>query len=593
MSAAKKRKIDDEGRVFNSEWCTKYLVVPHNKGVICLICQTTIAVMKEYNVKRHYTTKHSTQFDEVVGQARLDTIEHLKNSIEKQQCVLPTYKKNSEVVTKLSYKLCECMAEKGKSYSDGEFIKNCLTIFTEYACPEKKHLVEKTSLSRFTVSRRTKDLSDNIKETLKERLKSCDAFSLALGESTDRSDTPQLVIFIRAVTAGFDIVEEFLDMASLSITGQDVCEQVLKVVEKFELNPAKLCGVTTDGAPSMTDRTTGLTKEFLNAVGAQDVVVSHCIIHQENLCTKVLDFAEVMRNVVQCVNYIRARGLYQFKAFLDELDSEYPDAVYFSAVCSLSRAAALKRFWNLRLEIKFFMESKHQNVAFLSDENWLNDLAFLTDITQHLSDLNLQLQSKDQLVNKLFEHVCAFEKKLELFQAQLSRGTLTHFTCLFTRKLEYPDLDCTNYAGCVQKLRDELANRYPNFRQNEIKLKLFAQPFDLSVKDCLNNCQMELIELQANMDIKRKYQESSLVDFYKLCVCEKFPNLCHHARRMTSLFGSTYCCEQFFSKMKLAKARSKIQLTEEHLTSQLRVATTSVKADIDKLCKDSKFQVSH
>ena len=31
MSAAKKRKIDDEGRVFNSEWCTKYLVAPHNK----------------------------------------------------------------------------------------------------------------------------------------------------------------------------------------------------------------------------------------------------------------------------------------------------------------------------------------------------------------------------------------------------------------------------------------------------------------------------------------------------------------------------------------------------------------------------------
>ena len=90
---------------------------------------------------------------------------------------------------------------------------------------------------------------------------------------------------------------------------------------------------------------------------------------------KVLDFAEVMRNVVQCVNYIRARGLNhrQFKAFLDELDSEHPDVVYISAVRWLSRAATLKRFWNLRQEIKFFMESKHQNVAFLSDENWLND----------------------------------------------------------------------------------------------------------------------------------------------------------------------------------------------------------------------------
>ena len=107
----------------------------------------------------------------------MDKIEHLKKSIEKQQGVFTTYKKNPELVTKLSFKLCECLAEKGKPFSDREFIKDCLTIFTEYACPEKKHLVDQTSLSRFTVSRRTNDLSDNIKETLKEKLKSCEAFS--------------------------------------------------------------------------------------------------------------------------------------------------------------------------------------------------------------------------------------------------------------------------------------------------------------------------------------------------------------------------------------------------------------------------------
>ena len=45
--------------------------------------------------------------------------------------------------------------------------------------------------------------------------------------------------------------------------------------------------------------------------------------------------------------------------------------MYFSAVRWLSRAATLKSFWNLRQEMKFFIENKHQNVAFLSDENWL------------------------------------------------------------------------------------------------------------------------------------------------------------------------------------------------------------------------------
>ena len=97
-------------------------------------------------------------------------------------------------------------------------------------------------------------------------------------------------------------------MASLSstITGEDICGHVIRVVEKFELNPAKLCGLTTDGASSMTGRTNGFTKTFLDAVGAQDVVVSHCIIHQENLCTTALAFSEVMKNDVQCADYIRA-----------------------------------------------------------------------------------------------------------------------------------------------------------------------------------------------------------------------------------------------------------------------------------------------
>ena len=143
MSTAKKRKIDCEARVFNSEWCTKYFVIPHNLCVICLVCQNTTAVFKEYNINRHYTTKHSFQFNKIVGQARIDKIEQMKNSFMKQHSVFYHIQKNSELVTKLSFKFCECMPEKGKSFTDGEFIKNCLTMFTEYACHEYKHLWNK------------------------------------------------------------------------------------------------------------------------------------------------------------------------------------------------------------------------------------------------------------------------------------------------------------------------------------------------------------------------------------------------------------------------------------------------------------------
>ena len=111
-----------------------------------------------------------------------------------------------------------------------------------------------------------------------------------------------------------------------------------------------------------------------------------------------------------------------------------------------------------------FIESNYQNAAFLSDGNWLNDLAFLTDITQNLSEMNLKLQERHLLVNILFEHICALEKKFELSQFQLGRATLTHFMCLSVRKMEFPDIYSTNYAASVQKLCDELTSRFPDFR---------------------------------------------------------------------------------------------------------------------------------
>ena len=64
MSAAKKQKIYERT---DNGWCSKYLVVSHNQSVVC---HNTIAVTKEYNAKSHYTTKHSSQFDEIACQER-------------------------------------------------------------------------------------------------------------------------------------------------------------------------------------------------------------------------------------------------------------------------------------------------------------------------------------------------------------------------------------------------------------------------------------------------------------------------------------------------------------------------------------------
>ena len=54
-----------------------------------------------------------------------------------------------------------------------------------------------------------------------------------------------------------------------------------------------------------------------------------------------------------------------------------------------------------------------------------------------------------------------------------------------------------------------------------------------------------------------------------------YPNLSQHALRFIALFGSTYCCEQFFSRMKKVETHTRSKLTDEHLSGILRLATSS------------------
>lgn len=71
-----------------------------------------------------------------------------------------------------------------------------------------------------------------------------------------------------------------------------------------------------------------------------------------------------MQIVIKCVTFIRARGLNhrQFQDYLKIMEADSGDVVYFSEVRWLSRGKMLKICYDLRNEIKSFMESKGKPV---------------------------------------------------------------------------------------------------------------------------------------------------------------------------------------------------------------------------------------
>ena len=224
-------------------------------------------------------------------------------------------------------------------------------------------------------------------------------FSIAIDESTDTSDSAQLAVFVRGVSSNFDVFEDFVELVPIkgTTTRADILKALLHCSNIMSLDLSKLVSATTDGAPAMTGKNKGavaLLQKHLEDLGCNDKITQlRCLIHQKALCAKTTNLKNVMDPVVKAVNMILSHKLNhrQFRQLLQEAENQYGDILYFCDVRWLSRGSMLARVYELRNEIANFLENKNINAVEFCNPEWVSNLAFLVDITSHLSKLNLQL----------------------------------------------------------------------------------------------------------------------------------------------------------------------------------------------------------
>ena len=336
----------------------------------------------------------------------------------------------------------------------------------------------------------------------------------------------------------------------------------------------------------------------------------HCIIHQQAICAKVTGFDHVMTPVVKIINSIRAKAKQHrtFKVLLEELSAEYGDLLLHTEIRWLSRGRILKRFLALLGEIKEFMQSREEDTSLLDNTEWLLDLAFLTDVTEKLNNLNCELQGTGKTVTNMISAVKAFKAKMNIFSAHLQRKSVVHFPSV--QKVLSDNVSASvafdkaveKYCQVINRLMKEFENRFCDFEQIEPCVSFISNPFmsvditgtaeNLSTTFTLDagQVEMEIITLQNDLYLKAHLSNPN---FWNLVDMEKYKSICTAAMKVACLFGSTYLCESAFSNMNFIKNKHRTRLTDSHLQESLRVAVSNYTPEYSKLVDKLECQVSH
>ena len=166
----------------------------NNGKPLCLVCQKTVSVPKEYNIKRHCDTLQTHKYEKYKGTESKSVLQDLKSKQEKKVSTMFNFVSSQSSSLAASYEVALLLAKEMKPFREGELVKACAIKMAE-ALGEKK-VAEKfktVSLSHQTVARRVADLSQLVSCKLKMHVGKRSYFSLALNESVDVTNISQLM----------------------------------------------------------------------------------------------------------------------------------------------------------------------------------------------------------------------------------------------------------------------------------------------------------------------------------------------------------------------------------------------------------------
>jgi len=558
---------------------------------ICLLCGYEPSIVKRYILERHYRIKHSAEYSNYTCQGKLNILEGLKLVYQERDYQDTLVSNASQKAVAASYAISFFIAKHSRPFTEGEFIKKC--IVETVKCFDNKVTCDEAAsipLSVQTVQRRVNNIASSIEDKLKFLLATCSYFSLCIDESTDNRHVSQLSIFTRIVQNDFLCVEELLDLVALhsTTTGIDIFKAVENTLTKFNIDFKKCSAIVTDGAKAMT----GAKNGFLGQIRQRNLT----IIHQEALCGKAVKLCTAMQTVTKIINLIKGSNKFlshrKFQLFLQEHNAVYTDIPLYCEVRWLSAGKCLEKFFAIRKEIFLFLQKLSTTKCdeyklFLEDLEFLCELAFITDLTNHLNILNLKLQRGNQIISQLVSAIDSFRRQLVLFKNHIESGSLYFFpSCQILFEEHGTNCNFQKNLYLIDFLINQFNTRFCDFEMLRNDLILLENPLTAEIEKQNVELQQELCDLQCDLSLKTRSEKG--IEFFKILDIATYPKLRNFGLRFFSMFGSTYLCECSFSKMKYIKTDKRSCLTDASLSSLMRISTSNIPMDIPSIIESKE-----
>ncbi|XP_049322931.1 zinc finger BED domain-containing protein 5-like [Astyanax mexicanus] len=562
---------------------------------MCVLCLRQLAAdsMRPNKLRRHLETSHPAHADKPINFFQRKLAEYRQQ--EKRMVKAASVNSKAQMASyRVAYRVAQC--KKPHTIAEQLILPAAVDMVSVMLDEISAAKLKTIPLSNDTIARRICDISNDLEAQLIDKLKE-NRFAIQVDEATDSSKNCLFISYVRFVNSESLTMSEDL-LFCKSVQTRATAEELFKIMDSYftehELKWENCVGFCSDGAQTMAGKRKGL--QALVKRAAPDAQWTHCIIHREALASRQLspELNEVLTAVVDVVNFIKTRPLKArlFSALCEEMGADHTAVLFHSEARWLSRGKVLSRVFELRTEIRVFLEEErmYEAAGKFGDQPFLMKLAYLSDVFAKLNELNLQLQGRDKHLPHLADKITAFIRKLEVWGRRLDQGNTDVFENL-TEVAETVDSGATTVIPCIQQHISALRGLFQKYFPNSAaQYDWIVDPFNAAAPAEFSSATEEqLIELTSDSTLRLRFTSEPLSHFW-LEVEREYPLVGQRAVDILLPFATSYLCEIGFSAVTSLKTKYRSQLNVAH---DLRVAVSSMQPRFEKMCSAKQAHCSH